>query len=624
MVSRAARCPPACGRKGRAGPCCRRISRCSCTSRRRPGHVLDVLGVRDARRQPIAVHHDADALPGEGVPHRAVHAEEVAVAEDPGPAVNEDQHGKILLSLRQVQVEPVLVLVLIGAVVVDKVLDRLDLVRRHGFLRCRGRGGEQEPAQENSADHAASQRCVVHLRPRQEKDRPHCRSSSIILRDSPPGSTAACRFIRTRQGRSSAKTANRPFSLLPELLWNGPGGVSQWSGACSCWCCFWWADVRRPPRTASRNSPRTACCCIGAAPTNMPATVSAPRWRSEPTDPVLLYNLAQCHDRLGEKPEAERLYNECLGHAPDHAEARHALLVLMIDTGRQPAGANGSRLVARRPGLSGPYVEEGWLCARDGDLHGAAQCDTSAPSTWTRAARGRWSSWLTSSSASAGASAPPSSTSAPGRQPRSARGAKPSTRSAERRQQAPSRLTSFPSFLKLSRIFCCPSRSGQDKILLQCPPEVGNTASRGAWRSRKAACLEGKAAREEKYGAHLSSCVTIHLGKEPHPGLPGRLADHGGLHPLLACRPGGRLRQSLLRRRDGLAAAGDRSGAADQPVAARNVGFRRVVPACIWSDQPLRRRRRPRDAARRGREMGFSSIIHHRPRPASGAVSEEG
>jgi Flp pilus assembly protein TadD len=91
-----------------------------------------------------------------------------------------------------------------------------------------------------------------------------------------------------------------------------------------------------------------------------------------PGDADLIYNLAQCHDKLGEKPEAERLYNECLKAAPEHAEAHHALLEMMVASNRQAEAARSAHAwLRRRPDLADPYADEGWLCARDGDLDSA-------------------------------------------------------------------------------------------------------------------------------------------------------------------------------------------------------------------------------------------------------------
>jgi tetratricopeptide (TPR) repeat protein len=89
----------------------------------------------------------------------------------------------------------------------------------------------------------------------------------------------------------------------------------------------------------------------------------------QPGDANLLYNLAQCHDRLGHVEKAERLYQECLLRAPDRREARHALVVLLVNTGRRAeAGQYVADWLRRQPTRAAPYVEDGWLFAHDGDL----------------------------------------------------------------------------------------------------------------------------------------------------------------------------------------------------------------------------------------------------------------
>ena len=38
-------------------------------------------------------------------------------------------------------------------------------------------------------------------------------------------------------------------------------------------------------------------------------------------DPILLYNMAQCYDRLGNAKLAEQYYSSCLQREPKHADA---------------------------------------------------------------------------------------------------------------------------------------------------------------------------------------------------------------------------------------------------------------------------------------------------------------
>lgn len=92
----------------------------------------------------------------------------------------------------------------------------------------------------------------------------------------------------------------------------------------------------------------------------------------QPNDPDLLYNLARCHDRLKNAAEADQLYRRVLEYAPNHLEARHAILLRQIETGQV---AQARQMIddwlRRSPRLAGPYVEDAWLRARDGDLDSA-------------------------------------------------------------------------------------------------------------------------------------------------------------------------------------------------------------------------------------------------------------
>jgi Flp pilus assembly protein TadD len=91
--------------------------------------------------------------------------------------------------------------------------------------------------------------------------------------------------------------------------------------------------------------------------------------RLAPEDPAILYNLAQCHDRLGDTAKAEPLYKECLRRSANHAACRHALAVLWVRTGRQ---AEAEKMIedwlVREPKLSSPYAEDGYLWHLRGDL----------------------------------------------------------------------------------------------------------------------------------------------------------------------------------------------------------------------------------------------------------------
>jgi Flp pilus assembly protein TadD len=88
-----------------------------------------------------------------------------------------------------------------------------------------------------------------------------------------------------------------------------------------------------------------------------------------PEDPDLVYNIGRCHHRLRQLDQAERLYQQCLQRDPDHLEARHAWVLLMLDGNRKAQAVAMVRdWRTSRPRSAGPYVEEGWLLAQDGDI----------------------------------------------------------------------------------------------------------------------------------------------------------------------------------------------------------------------------------------------------------------
>jgi tetratricopeptide (TPR) repeat protein len=89
----------------------------------------------------------------------------------------------------------------------------------------------------------------------------------------------------------------------------------------------------------------------------------------QPENADLLYNVAECYDRLGRAAQAERFYADCLHQAPNHPACRHALAALLVRGGRW---AEASRMVhdwlAREPQLAAAYAEDGWLWHQAGDL----------------------------------------------------------------------------------------------------------------------------------------------------------------------------------------------------------------------------------------------------------------
>jgi tetratricopeptide (TPR) repeat protein len=93
-----------------------------------------------------------------------------------------------------------------------------------------------------------------------------------------------------------------------------------------------------------------------------------------PHDPDLVFNLAQCHDRLGNFQRAEQYYIQCLQLAAGKSEARYALGMLYYKTTRP---AEAVRLIEEwlvtQPRLADPYALDGWRLRQEKD-HYQAQC----------------------------------------------------------------------------------------------------------------------------------------------------------------------------------------------------------------------------------------------------------
>lgn len=91
-----------------------------------------------------------------------------------------------------------------------------------------------------------------------------------------------------------------------------------------------------------------------------------------PQDPVLLYNVAECYDRLGNAPKAEQYYRYCLERAPDHADARLALIALEYRTGK---AAEADHLISdwltAHPKSADAYVLDAWRLRQQKNLPAA-------------------------------------------------------------------------------------------------------------------------------------------------------------------------------------------------------------------------------------------------------------
>jgi tetratricopeptide (TPR) repeat protein len=89
----------------------------------------------------------------------------------------------------------------------------------------------------------------------------------------------------------------------------------------------------------------------------------------QPQDPGLIYNVAECYDRIGDREKAERYFNECLLRSPNHAACRHALAALLVREGRwAEAVTMVEDWLAKEPKLAAAYAEDGWLWHQAGDL----------------------------------------------------------------------------------------------------------------------------------------------------------------------------------------------------------------------------------------------------------------
>lgn len=61
----------------------------------------------------------------------------------------------------------------------------------------------------------------------------------------------------------------------------------------------------------------------------------------QPADPGIYYNLGQTYDYLHRKQEAEKYYRECILRSPNHAGARHALTILLMNQNKQQEAVEG-------------------------------------------------------------------------------------------------------------------------------------------------------------------------------------------------------------------------------------------------------------------------------------------
>lgn len=91
-----------------------------------------------------------------------------------------------------------------------------------------------------------------------------------------------------------------------------------------------------------------------------------------PDDPVLIFNTAQCLDRLGDFKKAEQFYTYCLQRDPKHADARLALVSLEYRAGRAgDARKNINDWFVQEPNSPDPYVADAWRLRQEKSLEEA-------------------------------------------------------------------------------------------------------------------------------------------------------------------------------------------------------------------------------------------------------------
>lgn len=92
----------------------------------------------------------------------------------------------------------------------------------------------------------------------------------------------------------------------------------------------------------------------------------------QPGDAHLLYNLGQCCHRQNRMSQAETHYRQCLQVSPNHADCRHALVVLLLwDGRRREAEEMIDDWLRREPQRADPYVEDAWRLRQNGQLEQA-------------------------------------------------------------------------------------------------------------------------------------------------------------------------------------------------------------------------------------------------------------
>jgi tetratricopeptide (TPR) repeat protein len=78
-------------------------------------------------------------------------------------------------------------------------------------------------------------------------------------------------------------------------------------------------------------------------------------------DPVIYYNMAQCHERLGHARQAEQYYAACLQRDPKHGDARLAIITMKYRSGSVVEANQMIRdWLTQDPKSADPLVADAW------------------------------------------------------------------------------------------------------------------------------------------------------------------------------------------------------------------------------------------------------------------------
>jgi Tfp pilus assembly protein PilF len=86
-------------------------------------------------------------------------------------------------------------------------------------------------------------------------------------------------------------------------------------------------------------------------------------------DSILIFNIAQCYDRLGDATRAEQYYASCLQHDPKHADAQLALIEIRFRAGKT---ADANKMIQdwlkEDPTSADPIVADAWRLRREKNM----------------------------------------------------------------------------------------------------------------------------------------------------------------------------------------------------------------------------------------------------------------